>query len=134
MDLNDLNLSASAELGATLNLEHPITCEPLEHDGKPLSIKLAGTDSAAYKNKQREFQNKRIQKMAKRRKVDLNSTDHEECALLAACTLGWSNIFDGKEKLEFSVEAAEKLYAKYGWIKEQVDEFIGDRNNFFTTA
>ena len=134
MDLNQLNLTEKADKGAELHLEHPVSGELLEHDGKPMVIRLSGTDSAAYRKKQREHQNKRLAKMAKGRKADFSINDDEACELLAACTLGWSNIIKDGEELDFSEDAAFDLYKEFPWMREQVDAFIGDRSNFFTKA
>lgn len=127
MDLTKLNLTEASEIGAELELEHPITGEKLD-----AVIHLAGTDSAAYRGKQKEIQSKRIAKLARGKKADFSNSDDEECELLASCTLGWSGIFNGKEEVKFSHAAAKKLYLESYWIREQVDSFIGDRANFFT--
>lgn len=127
MDLNDINLTEAAEIGAELTLEHPVTGEPLD-----IVIHLAGTDSSAYRMKQKEINSKRIMKMARGKKPEFNTTDAEACELLAACTLGWSGVVIGGEEVEFSKDAAISLYREHNWIREQVDMFIGDRANFFT--
>lgn len=127
MDLKQINLTEAAEIGAELDLEHPVTGEKLD-----AVIHLAGTDSAAYRNKQKEIQSKRIAKLARGKKADLTTSDGEECELLASCTLGWSGILSGEEEVKFSHAAAKKLYLENYWIREQVDSFIGDRANFFT--
>jgi len=134
MDLNDINLEEKSNNGASLELEHPVTGEPLLHDGEPMTILLAGTDSAAYRNKQREIQNRRLMRASKGRKPDFSGLDSEALELLAACTLGWSGLILGGEALEFSESEARKLYEAHGWIKEQVDVFVGERANFFTSA
>lgn len=127
MDLKNYNLSKSADAGADLVIEDPITGEELD-----VTITLLGSDSAAYRNKAREMQRDRISKMAKGRnkKLDLSVSEKEECELLAACTVGWDGIeLDGVE-VAFSYDEAVKLYLDFTWIKEQVDSFIGDRANF----
>ncbi len=133
MDLNELDLAEMADGGADLELEHPVTGELLDHEGKKFIITLAGTDSAAYRNKQRELQSKRIAKMSrKRNNKDFILSDEDTSALLAAATIGWSGIMVGGEEIEFSTAAAKKLYLERNWIREQVDVFVGDRANFFT--
>lgn len=130
MDLNKYNLSKSADAGADLALEDPVTGEELD-----VIITLLGSDSAAYRNKAREMQRDRISKMAKSRskKLDLSVSEKEECELLAACTIGWDGIeLDGVE-IKFTYDEAVKLYLDFPWIKEQVDEFIGDRANFLVS-
>lgn len=136
MDLSKFNVSVMAEKGADLLLEHPATGEPIEENGEPVIITLLGTDSKAYREKNRDFQRERIAQMARNRKktIDYTVSDEDACELLAACTKGWSGIERDGKPLEFSNEAAFDLYMEYGWIREQVDLFIGDRANFFTTA
>jgi hypothetical protein len=134
MDLLDINLEEKANEGGVLELEHPVTGEPLLHDGQPMTITLAGIDSAAYRNKHRQIQNRRLQRMARGRKPDLSNADAEACELLAACTISWSGIVKGGEALECSEQAARELYEEHDWIREQVDVFVGDRANFFPSA
>jgi len=139
MDLSKFNLTQQAEIGADLHLLDPDN-EPLMYGSgkkeKPVTIKLLGTDSKVWRNKNREFSRKRTQKMVRKRakNVDLVATDEETCEMLAACTTGWDGIDANGEKLEFSTEAAFQMYMDHIWIREQADIFIGDRANFFTKA
>ena len=134
MDLSNLDVSKKAEDGAILELEHPVTGDPLinEDSGEAVSIIVLGTDSKTYREKQREYQRKRLSKMTKKRgkEMDLTMSDEDACDLLATCTIGWEHMVENGEELEFSKEAAYKLYMKYHWIREQVDVFIADRENF----
>jgi len=129
IDLNDLNFEKNAEIGADLELDHPVTGDPTG-----IVIRLAGTDSVAYRRKQREIQTKRIGQLARGKKADYSCTEQDACDLLAACTLGWEGLIEGGEPVEFSTQAASDLYARHAWIREQVDMFVGDRANFFKTA
>jgi hypothetical protein len=137
MDLSKFNLEAYAEKGADMELLDPIENEVLTQDnGDAVTIKLLGTDSKAYKNKNKSYQRARIAKMAKSRSkaVDYTVSDKDACDMLAACTVGWSGIVVDKEVIEFSEGAAQDLYMNYDWIREQVDAFVGDRANFFPSA
>lgn len=134
MDLSKINLEKMAEQGADMELMHPVDNEVMLQDNKsPITIKLVGTDSKAYRNKNRDFQRKRIAKMTKSRTktIDYTVSDEDACELLAECTIGWSGIVVEGKPLEFSKENAEILYMQFNWIREQVDAFIGDRANFF---
>jgi len=130
MDLKKYNVTAAADKGADLVLVDPINGDDL--DG--VTIKLLGTDSAAYRNYERDVQRKRIAKLAKsrNRKADFSVSEEDECEMLAVCTVGWSGLNEDGEELKYSHEAAVRLYMDYPWIKEQVDLFIGDRANFLT--
>lgn len=137
MDLSKINMEKMAELGADMELVHPVSDEPmLQDDGSKITIKLLGTDSKAYRNKNRDFQRQRIAKMTKTRSktIDYTVSDEEACELLAECTIGWSGILVDGVLVEFSKAAAEELYMKFGWIREQVDVFIGNRANFLPPA
>lgn len=129
MDLSQLNLEQSAEQGADLILDHPVTGDKLD-----IVITLAGTDSAVYRRKQKEINARRMTKLSRGKKADLSISDDEACDMLAACTLGWKNVMLDNEAIKFSTDAAKQLYLDYHWIREQVDEFIGDRANFFKAS
>lgn len=133
IDLNDFDLSESAEKGAEMELEHPVSGEVIrDDDGNPVVFSVMGMDSSAYRNKQREIQNRRMAKMMKGKNNNPMLSDADACELLAACTKGWSdNLELNGEVLKFSEKAALKLYMDYHWIREQVDSFIGDRENFY---
>jgi hypothetical protein len=137
MDLSKFNVEKMAEQGAWLDLENPRTNEMLEDDdGNAISIKLLGTDSKVWRNKNRENMRKRTAQMvrSKSKKVDFTVSDEDTCEMLSECTVDWKGIIDEGEEIEFSKEAAYELYMKYIWIREQVDLFVGDRANFFPSA
>lgn len=138
MDLSKLNMSVMAERGATLELENPVDGEPLmQDDGEtPVTITLLGQDSKVWRNKNREYQQKRIAAMTKKRSrtVDYTVSDEDASEMMAACTIGWDGIVEDGEAVEFSADNAYDLYMKYAWIREQCDAFIGDRANFFPNA
>ena len=134
MDLNDLNLDAQAEAGAEMHLAHPVTDEKLMNDGKPMTLNLIGTESKQYRAKEHEFQNKRLNKISRGKKLNMSVNDDETCDLLSVCIVGWSGLVMGGEEIEFSQREAVKLLMKFKWIRDQVDEFVGDRTNFFTGA
>lgn len=137
MDLSKFNMEVIAERGATLELETP-TGEPLlQDDGEtPVTITLLGQDSKVWRNKNREFSNKRIQDMAKKRsrKMDYMVSDEDAAEMMAACTVSWDGIVDDGEEIECTQKNAYELYLKYAWIREQCDVFIGDRANFLPTV
>lgn len=136
MDLSTLNIDETAEKGADLQLLHPVDREPLlQEDGTPITIKLLGSDSKAYREISREISRKRMNSMARSRNkdVDFTPTVEQACDILSACTVGWKGVIVNGEKLKFSKEEAYKLYHAHSWIRDQVDLFIGDRANFFTS-
>lgn len=140
MDLSKFNITKQAELGANLELLDP-NDEPLFYkDGKkkkvPVTIKLLGMDSKVWRNKNRDVQRERIAKMTRKKSknVDHTVSDEDACDMLALCTIGWDGIDEDGKPLEFSYDAAYKMYMSQIWIREQADTFIADRANFFTSA
>lgn len=130
-DLANYGKLASPE-GVWMEVLDPKTETPIRNtEGQPVRILLVGTDSPQFRAKNREFMNRRL----KRNKVALGTAEQleaEKHETLAACTLGWEGfILNGKE-WPFSPENAYSLYANPAlrFIREQVDEFVGERANF----
>jgi len=123
MDLKNLNVVDVANQGEWLELEHPVTGEPLG-----VRIKLAGIDSDYYKKEMRRQQNRRLKKGI--RNISAEELEAETISLLVACTLEWENVeYDGTP-LECNAENVRKIYKEFSWIREQVDVFINNRGNF----
>lgn len=127
-DLNELNVEAADE-GVWMQLEHPADGTPLENDqGQAMRIKLAGRDSERFKRIQRRLGDRRLS--GKKKNLSFREAESEALNLLANCTLDWEGIQENDEPVEFTDENVKRLYQKYPWIKDQVDEFITDRTNF----
>lgn len=138
MDLSALSTKQLSEEGAVLELSNPKTGDPLVNsDGSPVTVTLTGVDGLKYREFQRKIQNRRMKQIGRtgKAKLDFDAVEMEKEALelLANCTLGWSGIEWKGSALQFSVENAMMLYGELPWLKDQVDLFIGDRQNFFLT-
>lgn len=127
LDLAALDIEKGAETGARLELMHPTTNAPTG-----AWITLLGADSEAYRERQRALQRKRFDRMAKQRRMAISpeELEAEGLDLLVASTTGWGGLEQAGVPIPFSPGAARELYAKRRWIREQVEEFIGDRANF----
>lgn len=127
MDLGELRQTDSA----FMQLEHPVTGEPLATDeGEPIGIVLVGIDSKPYRAKQSEVVNRRLGR--KQKKISAEQVDREGAELLAGATVSFRNVVINGEQP--SVEGAADVYHEHRWIREQVDSFVADRANFFTSA
>lgn len=128
-DLNSLK-PVMADDGAVLNIIHPETEEVI--DG--MTITLLGQDSKVYRKLQMAKQQAALNRMAKGKKaIDLDAEKLSEDSIddLVKVTTGWAGFaLDGKE-LEFTPENVRMVYTDWAWIKEQVQEFVGNRANFF---
>lgn len=131
MDLSGFNTSKAASKPHFLQLSHPATGELLANeDGKKIGIDLLGADSSEYQNARRRWQTSRMSKRNKNPTI----AEIEAAAIewLAAVTVKFHNIeFDGEKANE---KAAADVYRDHAWIREQVEEFINDRANFFQNA
>ena len=123
MDLTQFDVVSPANEGVWMNLEHPVTGEPLD-----VRIKLAGIDSDYYKKELRKQQNKKFKKGF--RKLSAEELEADTIELLVACTLDWEGVELEGQALECNPENVRKIYKRFPWIREQVDNFINDRANF----
>lgn len=138
MDLSSLSTKQLSEEGAVLTVLDPRTDEPLVNsDGSSVTLTLSGMDGARYREHQRKIQNRRLKNLGRggKAKLDLDAEEleKESLELLAACTLGWEGIEWKGAPLPFTQANAEMLYTELSWLRVQVDQFIGDRQNFFLT-
>jgi hypothetical protein len=130
LDLNTIDTVRAANEGVEVELYHPGTNANLG-----IKIRILGKDSEQFRRIFAEQNRKRIKRMSKGGtfKVDVLTPEEMESdliMLLAACTTGWSGVIvDGKE-LDCNRENAAALYTRFPWIKEQVDNSVGDRSLF----
>ncbi len=129
MDLNDLK-PVKAEDGATLQILHPETEEPI--DG--MTITLLGQDSSVYKKMQLAKQQAILNRMAKGKKgadLDAERLSNEAIDDLVKLTVSWTGFtLEGKE-LKPTADNVRKVYSDWAWIKDQASEFVANRANFF---
>lgn len=130
-DLADLDFTAPAEEGAIMEVRHPVTGETLRHeDGHPFTITLVGRDSERFLKLVRQQSDRRIQaSLRTRQPISTVSVEKDDIELLVNATLAWDILLD-KKPAENSQKAYRDAYARFRWLKEQVDEFVGSRANF----
>ena len=117
-----------ADEGAWLEVLNPVTNQPVG-----AKILVAGVDSVAYREAQRKISNRRLAAMSRRGsryKVSAEEVEAEGLELLTTCIMDWEGISENGEKLDCNQDNAKRLFAAAPWLKEQVDEFIGDRSHF----
>ena len=127
-----LKVADAATAGAKMPLRHPVTNLPLEDDGKPVCLILAGKDSVQYRKAALALE-RRYQEDARRMRGAFQVTPEQrranELKLLVAVTLGWENASYGGEST-FSPELALAMYEAEDWVREQADAFVDDRSHF----
>lgn len=126
MDLNQLNTAQIANQGAIMTVRHPDTNEPLA-----MTITLLGADSKAFRFARNLAINRRLKSNA-RLLPTAEETDATSVEMLADCTVAWTGIELEGKPLDCTRENAVLLYSNpgLGWLREQVDRFVGDRANF----
>ena len=142
LDLDSLDTGAACDKGAEIELKHPTTSEPLG-----LFVTILGKDSQVFREHVKQDVNARIRReaLASKRGKDVAPPTAEEAEdkateLLVICTLGWrQRNEDGSfkdtitykgEELSFNVPNAKTVYTNLLWFRRQVDEAIGDLENF----
>jgi hypothetical protein len=137
MDLAKLDTLNPAEEGTVVELEHPVTKDPIiGDDGKPWTISVRGEDSATVRTTVKKLSDKRWERLRKGKKYDSDQDDADLVEKLASATIGWHGLILDGEPYQFSRENAKKLYAdpRFPWIVEQVQLAMVDRQRFFTNA
>lgn len=128
-DLNSLK-PIKADDGAILEVVHPESEEIIPG----MTITLLGQDSKVYRKIQLAKQQAALNRIAKGKKaIELDAEKLVEDSIddLVKITTAWSGfMLDGKE-LECTPENVRTVYSEWAWIKEQVQEFVADRSNFF---
>lgn len=128
-DLNSLK-PVKADDGATLQIVHPESEEVI--DG--MTITLLGQDSKVYRKIQLAKQQAALNRIAKGKKaIDLDAEKLAEDSIddLVQLTTGWTGFVLDGNPLECTPENIRTVYGEWAWIKEQVQEFVADRSNFF---
>lgn len=127
MKLSQFNSVEGSNEGAVLYLKHPVS--GVDTDAW---IKMAGPDSKLAKQRRAQ-----VQRLLRGKRnvadIDIDTLEKEAMETRVALTLDWGNIED-EGKLQFKEENVRKVYTEYPWVAEQVDEFQGDRSNFFTSS
>lgn len=145
MNLASLNTASAANAGAVLTVLHPTDRTPLKQaDGTSITITVLGRDSEEFNRAERR--NRKIQREAVMKRQPYSPADEDRAAdaALAACTVAWTGIpaawlvpdSTDEKPAPFTPEAALALYGNPGlrWLRDQVDEFIGERAHFLKAS
>jgi hypothetical protein len=135
MDLSQFDTTQTAEEGAVMTVTHPATGVPLEQDdGTPVTITLAGTDSERFRRAERQALNRRLQGPRRNQNVTAEELEANGINGLVACTLAWSGIVLDGESLACTPDNARLVYKRLPWLREQANEFTGQRANFLRAS
>lgn len=118
-----------------LQLKHPVDGYPLflDNDGgkKPILVNLFGKSSKQYQKAVTAMQSRALRRQAKKTEATPEMLQSEALALLEACSESAENlVLDGKPVVTPADLRALYENPKFSWIKDQVDEALGDSSNF----
>lgn len=132
LDLSTLDTTTACNAGAKVELRHPSTNEPLG-----IYINVLGRDSDVFKEYIRQSINDTLRRSALAKKrgrdVDVPTVETQEAEtidLLTVCTTGWEGIVMKGEALAFNVANVKRVYTEMAWVRNQINEAIGDLENF----
>ena len=110
----------------TIEIKHPATGEPIG-----LSINLLPASAPPVLAAQRKMINDRLQRNSK---TTAESMEQNRLALIESAVNGWSwrgdLTFEGK-KPEFTPENLRKVLKKLTWLRDQIDQELGNDAAFF---
>lgn len=125
-----------------LKLLHPDTKEPLKlDDGTELTISYVGSDSDEAREANHENRRINVQRASDGLEYNPEVEDAGFYRLLAYVTKGWTGIprgwIDGSEDaspIEFTQDAAFKLYKRQRWVRQQINAAFTRSQNFGTAS
>lgn len=121
--LDQLNTAKTADEGVWMEIEHPVSGEPID-----MHLKMLGSDSETYKKTIRKQQDRHLKKGLRQLKSEQVEADTIE--LIVSCTLDWRNVEENGQELDCTKENVRHVYKTYDFVKEQAREFVEDRSNF----
>lgn len=120
----DISTIVAAE--RAVDIKHPANGEPIG-----LRITLRPDTDPAVVAARRRFLNERL---ARRGKITAEKLEQQQNVVIAAAVAGWEwkgeLTFEGS-KPEFSETNLLKVLKKLPWVREQIDEELGDAAAFF---
>lgn len=130
--LENFGSAAGEDQGAVMQVRNPQTgADLVTPDRVPITITLAGYDSARVQRAVQNRQEMRLRALGGRwRPLRVREIDEDGLAYLAAATLAWTGIVMEGITLDCTLANARKAYAALPWLRRQVDEFVGDPSNF----
>lgn len=140
MNLADFDIVAKANAGTTLKLTSPFDGEVIidernKDKHQPWTITILGSDSDLFRKAQMRNQEKVLDGYArnKKKKTDLTEARIKGAELVARCTTGCHLVDEKNNDVKFSIDGMVKLYMKYPWMLEQVENHMSDRSVLMTS-
>lgn len=131
MDLLGLDFKSQAENTAEMHVTHPVTLEDMyDANGKPVTVTVMGMECAIAKRAIKARAQKQMN--TRKTKVDIDEARAFSVGLLSKLIVASSGLTEGGVVLDLSdPETSNEVLTRFGWLREQIDEFVADRGNFY---
>jgi hypothetical protein len=110
----------------------PLTYTAPDGSTLPCRIGLLSQDSAEYVRVSKDQVTAMGAKLGKRGQATItgDSAEKDKIDLLVAVTKSWEGFDDDGKPYEFNKKNCRALYERYGFIRDQVHDFVHTRGNF----
>ena len=131
MDLAGLDFSAKSENFADMIVIHPVTQEEMiGPDGEFVTITLLGMESAVAKRMTKARAQKQLN--ARKNKIDIDEARAFTTSLQAKLIVKSHGLMENGQELDMTdPSVAVDVLTRFSWLREQIDEFVTDRGNFY---
>ena len=131
MDLAGLDFSEKSENFADMIVIHPVTQEEMiGPDGEFVTITLLGMESAVAKRMTKARAQKQLN--ARKNKIDIDEARAFTTSLQAKLIVKSHGLMENGRELDMTnPEVAVDVLTRFLWLREQIDEFVTDRGNFY---
>lgn len=131
MDLAGLDFSEKSENFADMIVIHPVTQEEMiGPDGEFVTITLLGMESAVAKRMTKARAQKQLN--ARKNKIDIDEARAFTTSLQAKLIVKSHGLMENGQELDMTdPSVAVDVLTRFSWLREQIDEFVTDRGNFY---
>lgn len=132
LGLDAFDTTAAADEGAKMEVRRPDTGEVMYWpDGRPYTVTLVGKDGDKIEKLALQQNDRRTQGMSRTRQPTASAIIvKDDIELLVAATKEWDMQLNNGEPAPNDAKEYRAAYTKYKWLREQVDQFTGNRANF----
>ena len=110
---------------AEMAVRHPVSGEPMpDREGQPQVIRAAGIDSPQFRRVLAERQ------AALRAEGQVPDADALRLELAVGCTVAWHLLGPDGAELPCTPETVREVYQRCGWLLQQVDRHMVDREAY----
>lgn len=130
--LDAFDTTAAADEGAVMEVRSPKTGEVLTWpDGRPWTVTFYGADSDRVIDAARKMADRNNAAAARTRQPkSVAATEKDGIELLMIATKSWDIPLGDGSPAKNDPKEYRAAYAKYKWLTEQGDAFVGTRANF----